>query len=134
MLTTRSLKSLFSVVLAASSLTSALPTSVNASKDLEKRSVTPLSASQAETYIPYAYLASSAYCAPSTTLPWTCTSELQCVDIITYLIRPPLDCKKVPDFIPTTSGGDGDYIVYWYVGWYPTLSSVVVAYEVCRPM
>jgi hypothetical protein len=75
MFKTRSLKPLLAAVLAALSLTSALPTSADATKDLEKRTVTPLSASQVASYTIYTYLASAAHCEPSTTLSWTCTSE-----------------------------------------------------------
>ncbi|KAG8746071.1 hypothetical protein FRC10_006174 [Ceratobasidium sp. 414] len=76
--------------------------------------VTPITAATIASFAPYANFVAAAYC--SGTADWSCTA-----------------CKKVPGFIPYATGGDGDSIPMWYVGWWPAGSSVVVVHEGTDP-
>lgn len=83
---------------------------------LEERadSVTPISAATISTYAPYANFVAAAYC--SGTADWSCKA-----------------CKKIPGFVPYATGGNGNDVPLWYVGWWPTGSSVVVVHEGTDP-
>jgi len=74
---------------------------------------TPLSQDQIDAYTPYTYLAGAAYCEPTLTLNWTCG----------------VDCDKVPGFVPFASGGTGNSVQYWYVGYWPEQNTTVVAHQ-----
>jgi len=78
-----------------------------------RQAITALSTSTIDSFTPFTFLASAAYCQPSTTLTWTCGTN----------------CEGVPGFLPTASGGDGDDVQFWYVGFDPTLNSVIVAHQ-----
>jgi hypothetical protein len=75
--------------------------------------VTALSASQINAFTPYSFFASTAYCDPSTTINWSCGAN----------------CNGNPGFLPTASGGDGGSVQFWYVGFDPSLNTVVVAHQ-----
>ncbi|KAG5653992.1 hypothetical protein H0H81_008574 [Sphagnurus paluster] len=102
---------LFSVLLAGSSAVQASPSL------LTRQSISFLSASQIAAYRPYTYYASAAYCKPTNTLAWNCGAQ----------------CQRNPSFQPVASGGDGAATRYWYVGYDPTLNSVIVAFEGADP-
>ncbi|KAJ4474906.1 lipase class 3 family protein [Lentinula aciculospora] len=72
-----------------------------------RQAITALTTAQITAYKPYTYYASAAYCSPSTTLAWSCGAN----------------CKANPSFVPVASGGDGDGIQFWFVGYDPTLKS-----------
>ncbi|RXW16228.1 hypothetical protein EST38_g9634 [Candolleomyces aberdarensis] len=38
--------------------------------------------------------------------------------------------RPYTDFIPIASGGDGTFVQYWYVGYDPTLDTIIVGYQV----
>ncbi|KAG8689750.1 hypothetical protein FRC09_012272 [Ceratobasidium sp. 395] len=76
--------------------------------------VTPINAAAISSYSPYANFVAAAYC--SGTANWSCTA-----------------CKKVPGFVPYATGGDGNAVPLWYVGWWPAGSSVVVVHEGTDP-
>ncbi|KZS99722.1 alpha/beta-hydrolase [Laetiporus sulphureus 93-53] len=40
---------------------------------------------------------------------------------------------RTPTFKPVTSGGDGDSVQYWYVGYDPTLDTVIVSHQGTDP-
>ncbi|CAE6496700.1 unnamed protein product [Rhizoctonia solani] len=85
--------------------------------DIEQRAdsaVTPIGAATIASYSPYVNFAAATYC--SGTATWSCTA-----------------CKRVPGFVPYATGGDGNGVQYWYVGWWPSGSSVVVAHEGTDP-
>ncbi|KAM6497353.1 lipase class 3 family protein [Amanita muscaria] len=69
--------------------------------------------SQIDFYTPYTHFASTAYCQPGMTISWTCGAN----------------CQANPDFIPVASGGDGASVQFWYVGYSPSLSTVIVAHQ-----
>ncbi|KAB5587881.1 Lipase [Ceratobasidium theobromae] len=76
--------------------------------------VSVMSAATIATYTPYTRFASAAYCSTAST--WTCAQ-----------------CKNLPGFVPYATGGDGDEIPKWYVGWWPTESFVVVGHQGTNP-
>ncbi|KAJ1306381.1 hypothetical protein OPQ81_007386 [Rhizoctonia solani] len=102
----------FAFAIVFSIRTLAAPTPV----DIEQRdsSVTPINAATIASYAPYANFAAATYC--SGTADWSCTA-----------------CKRVPGFVPYATGGNGNDVQYWYVGWWPAGSSVVVAHEGTDP-
>ncbi|KAF8677549.1 Alpha beta-hydrolase [Rhizoctonia solani] len=85
-------------------VTYAAPTNV------PRAGVTALAASQVAAYKPYTLLTRAGYCPASKTATWSCGS-----------------------FVPYASGGDGVVTPYWYVGYYPAISSVVVANQGTDP-
>ncbi|PPQ85402.1 hypothetical protein CVT25_006398 [Psilocybe cyanescens] len=80
---------------------------------LESRATSTLSAATIASYKPYTYYASAAYCNPAATLAWNCGTN----------------CAKNANFKPIASGGNGGLIQYWYVGYDPTLKTIIVAYQ-----
>ncbi|KAG7094313.1 hypothetical protein E1B28_007915 [Marasmius oreades] len=92
----------------------ALIAAVVASPTPEKRqSITILSSSQVASFKPYTFYASAAYCNPANTLAWNCGAN----------------CQANPTFKPVASGGDGDSVQFWYVGYDPTLATVIVGHQ-----
>ncbi|KAI0258641.1 Alpha/Beta hydrolase protein [Gloeopeniophorella convolvens] len=80
---------------------------------IKRQSVTALSQSQISAFKPFTQFTGAVYCQPSTTLSWTCGTN----------------CDANPDFIPTASGGDGNGVQYWYVGFSPSQDTVIVAHQ-----
>lgn len=78
-----------------------------------RQTITGLTTSQIDSYTPYTYYASTGYCTAAQTLAWDCGA----------------DCEANPDFIPVASGGNGGSVQYWYVGYDPSLSTVIVAHQ-----
>ncbi|KAK0202422.1 alpha/beta-hydrolase [Desarmillaria ectypa] len=80
---------------------------------LERRqSVSALTSAQVSAFKPYSFYASAGYCQPSTTLTWTC-----------------VPCKANPSFKPLASGGDGTDVQFWYVGYDPSLNTIIVGHQ-----
>jgi len=79
----------------------------------EQSSITPLNSAQIKSFKPYTFFASAAYCHPSKTLNWTCGAH----------------CTANWDFIPVNAGGDGGTVQFWYVGYSPSLATVIVAHQ-----
>ncbi|KAI0353775.1 lipase [Trametes cingulata] len=75
--------------------------------------VTVLPSDQVSAFKPYSHYASAAFCPPASTLSWDCG----------------VNCDSNPSFIPVASGGDGAVTQYWYVGFDPILSEVIVAHQ-----
>ncbi|KAG7094333.1 hypothetical protein E1B28_007932 [Marasmius oreades] len=87
---------------------------VLASPTSEKRqSITTLSNAQIATFKPFSFYAAAAYCKPPTTLAWNCGAN----------------CEANPTFKPVASGGNGDSVQFWYVGYDPTLKTVIVGHQ-----
>jgi len=78
-----------------------------------RQSITALSTSQISSFTPFTFYASAAYCQPANTLAWNCGAN----------------CQANPSFHPIASGGDGDETQFWYVGFDPTIGSVIVAHQ-----
>ncbi|EIN06272.1 lipase [Punctularia strigosozonata HHB-11173 SS5] len=78
-----------------------------------RQSITTLSTSQIEAFKPFTFLASAGYCSPATTLAWDCGTN----------------CDNVPGFEPVASGGDGDSVQFWFVGFLPASKTVVVSHQ-----
>ncbi|CUA70670.1 hypothetical protein RSOLAG22IIIB_04266 [Rhizoctonia solani] len=81
---------------------------------LKAQSVTPISAAEVSSYIPYEYFSAAAYCPPDTQAKWNCKF---------------CQAQPVKDFVVYASGGDGNLVQYWYVGWWPSGNSVVVGHQ-----
>ncbi|EUC59126.1 lipase [Rhizoctonia solani AG-3 Rhs1AP] len=96
-------------VLLFTGVAAAVPTLVD-----RDTAISAMSAAAVSTYAPYASFASAAYCGTVST--WTCAQ-----------------CKNLPGFVPYTAGGDGDAVPKWYVGWWPTQSTVVVGHQGTNP-
>ncbi|KAN0088316.1 hypothetical protein V8E55_005373 [Tylopilus felleus] len=80
---------------------------------VSSQTITALATSQIDAFSPYTYFAKAAYCTPSTTISWSCG----------------VSCDNNPGFEPVASGGNGDSIQYWYVGYDPSLNTVIVAHQ-----
>ncbi|KAJ7173675.1 Alpha/Beta hydrolase protein [Mycena filopes] len=78
--------------------------------------VTAVPNAQVATYRPYTFFASAGYCPGNSTLAWSCGAN----------------CLAHPDFKPIASGGDGEFIQYWFVGYSPSLKRVIVSHEGTR--
>ncbi|KII86164.1 hypothetical protein PLICRDRAFT_114670 [Plicaturopsis crispa FD-325 SS-3] len=76
-------------------------------------SISALSPAQIDTFTPYTWFTSTASCVPSATLTWSCGAN----------------CDANPGFKPIASGGDGAFVQYWYVGYDPSLATVIVAHQ-----
>ncbi|PPQ83026.1 hypothetical protein CVT24_011178 [Panaeolus cyanescens] len=88
--------------------------SVTAFPLLEKRqSITTLTTAQVNSYNPFAYYVSAAYCEPAKVKTWTCGTN----------------CDKNPGFKVIANGGDGGQTQYWFVGYDPTLKSIIVGHQ-----
>ncbi|KAN0088313.1 Alpha/Beta hydrolase fold [Tylopilus felleus] len=93
-------------------------TAVQATPALTARqSITVLTTTQIDYFTPYTWYASTGYCTPAQTIAWDCGTN----------------CEANPDFKPVASGGDGDSVQYWYVGYDPNLDTVVVAHQGTNP-
>ncbi|OJA11523.1 hypothetical protein AZE42_09435 [Rhizopogon vesiculosus] len=87
---------------------------VNASPSLiARQSITALTTSQIDAFTPYTYYASAGYCTSTQTLAWDCGSS----------------CDANPDFKPVASGGNGNSVQYWFVGYDPNLKTVIVSHQ-----
>jgi hypothetical protein len=78
-----------------------------------RQSITTLTTAQIAVFTPFTNYASAGYCSPSTTLTWSCGPN----------------CEANPNFIPVASGGDGDAVQFWFVGYDPTLETVIVSHQ-----
>ncbi|EUC59097.1 lipase [Rhizoctonia solani AG-3 Rhs1AP] len=81
---------------------------------LKVQSTTPIGTAEVSSYIPYEYFSAAAYCPPDMQAKWNCKF---------------CQGQPVKDFIVYASGGDGDLVQYWYVGWWPSGNSVVVGHQ-----
>ncbi|KAF5379409.1 hypothetical protein D9615_006490 [Tricholomella constricta] len=78
-----------------------------------RQSISTLTAAQVAAFKPYTHYASTAACKPANTLAWNCGAN----------------CNANPTFRPVASGGDGAITQFWYVGYDPTLRTVIVGYQ-----
>ncbi|KAL6302901.1 lipase [Sparassis latifolia] len=104
---------LSTALLAAVTAVQAVP----ASSLKARQSITTLSPSQIDSYTPFTRYASAGYCTAAQTLAWDCGTN----------------CEANPSFEPVASGGTGDSIQYWFVGYDPTLETVVVSHQGTDP-
>ncbi|KZT12053.1 alpha/beta-hydrolase [Laetiporus sulphureus 93-53] len=84
---------------------------------LDPSALVTLSTSEISEFEPYLEMARAAYCAPSLTADWECGEA----------------CDAVSDFTTYLSGGDGDSIQYYYVGYWASENAVVVAHQGTDP-
>ncbi|KAL4069869.1 Alpha/Beta hydrolase protein [Scleroderma yunnanense] len=93
----------------------ALPNPGLQDRDIGK--VTTMSSSQLTALAPYTEFARAAYCSPSIVQGWNCGEA----------------CSAVPGFQVTLTGGDGNAVQYYYVGYWPSQNTVVVAHQGTDP-
>ncbi|KAH9479043.1 Lipase [Psilocybe cubensis] len=79
----------------------------------QNAAITPLTKAQIAEFKPFTYFAAAGYCTPAQTAKWNCGAT----------------CKANKDFIPIASDGDGSTVQYWYVGYSPSLESVIVGHQ-----
>ncbi|QRV84521.1 Lipase (class 3) [Ceratobasidium sp. AG-Ba] len=84
---------------------------------LRRAGVTTLATTEISSYKPYALLARAGYCPASKTSTWSCGAP----------------CADIPGFVPYASGGDGVVTPFWYVGYHPSLKSVVISNQGTDP-
>lgn len=72
-----------------------------------------MSAAQLAALAPYTQFARAAYCSPNIVQGWKCGEA----------------CAAVPDFQVTLTGGDGNAVQYYYVGYWPSQDTIVVAHQ-----
>ncbi|KAI4523403.1 alpha/beta-hydrolase [Schizophyllum commune Loenen D] len=83
---------------------------------LVDRAVTTLSAGAIASFAPYTEFAAAAYC-PNGIANWECGDA----------------CSATDDFQLSAHGGDGGDVQYYYVGWSPSLSTIIVAHQGTDP-
>ncbi|KAF7309487.1 Lipase [Mycena indigotica] len=99
------------IVLGLASLALAAPSLV------ARQAITSLTTAQVSAFKPFSFYASAAYCSPASTLAWNCGSN----------------CAANAGFKPVASGGNGNSVQFWYVGYDPTLATVIVGHQGTDP-
>ncbi|KAF9012416.1 Alpha/Beta hydrolase protein [Cyathus striatus] len=84
---------------------------------VSKRSVSTLSASALSSLAPFTQFARAAYCPTSGLKDWSCGQA----------------CNALAGFQPTLVGGDGNGVQIFFVGYWPTQNTIVVAHEGTDP-
>ncbi|KAG1738950.1 Alpha/Beta hydrolase protein [Suillus lakei] len=82
-----------------------------------RQSITALTTSQIDQFTTYTHYASAGYCTNTQTLAWDCGTN----------------CDANPGFKPVASGGNGDSVQYWFVGYDPNLDTVIVSHQGTNP-
>ncbi|KAH9922812.1 alpha beta-hydrolase [Epithele typhae] len=99
------------LALAAASTTMALP------RPRTKRATTAVSASDLAGFAPFTQFARAAYCDSDKIEGWKCGEA----------------CDAIPGFEPTLTGGDGNAVQLFFVGYWPDQNSVVISHEGTDP-
>ncbi|KIJ65391.1 hypothetical protein HYDPIDRAFT_88515, partial [Hydnomerulius pinastri MD-312] len=73
---------------------------------------TSLTQAQINSYTPYTFYACAGYCPPDRTLVWGCG-----------------EVCNANSFQPVASGGSAKDFQYWFVGYDPTLETIIVAHD-----
>ncbi|KAG8883892.1 hypothetical protein FRB97_005730 [Tulasnella sp. 331] len=82
----------------------------------KRAAVTPVSAAVISSYTPYEWFAAATYCTNGGA--WAACGST---------------CAANSDFVQYAAGGDGDSVPHWYVGWSPSLGSIIVAHQGTDP-
>ncbi|KAH9950599.1 Alpha/Beta hydrolase protein [Amylocystis lapponica] len=93
------------------------PTPLSPLTSGHKRDLTQLSASELSGFAPYTQFARAAYCPTDKITGWSCGDA----------------CNALPGFQPTLTGGDGNDVQLFFVGYWPDNNTVVVAHEGTDP-
>lgn len=80
--------------------------------------VTALSATDISDLVPLTQLARAAYCDPKSVQDWTCGAA----------------CEAVPGFQTTLTGGDGNAVQFFFVGYWADANTVVVSHQGTDPL
>jgi hypothetical protein len=106
-----------SLLSAATSAWAAVVPSPRPNVQLEERDTTPVNSADLSGFAPYTQFARAAYCDPSIVQGWGCGEA----------------CDAVQGFEVTLTGGDGNGVQYYFVGYWPEKNSVVVAHQGTDP-
>jgi len=82
-------------------------------RQINESDIFPLANAQIDAYTSYTYYASATYCQPDAIATWSCGPN----------------CDANPGFEVTAAGGNSATVQFWYVGYDPTLDTVIVAHE-----
>ncbi|EIW75196.1 hypothetical protein CONPUDRAFT_132138 [Coniophora puteana RWD-64-598 SS2] len=99
------------LTLALAGLAAATPTPIR------RQSITTLGQSDINGFTPYTWYASAGYCPANETINWSCGTN----------------CDSNSGFKPIASGGDGDSVQFWYVGFDPSMNEIIVAHQGTDP-
>ncbi|KAH9887337.1 alpha/beta-hydrolase [Cubamyces lactineus] len=91
--------------------------SAAASPTHHARDVTPLSSTDLAGLAPYTQFARAAYCDPSKIVNWSCGEA----------------CSANSGFQTALTGGDGNAVQYYFVGYWPSQNAVVIAHQGTDP-
>ena len=105
------------IALAIAGLAAALPRPQSDDAPTAPVPLIALSAQQVNYFTPYSYYASAGYCSPNTTSTWSCGAS----------------CDANPNFVPVGTGGDGNGVQYWFVGFDSILDTVIVSHQGTKP-
>ncbi|KAG8935712.1 hypothetical protein FRC02_006760 [Tulasnella sp. 418] len=97
-----------------------LSTIADRPKGTEKRDVYPvsqISSSEISSYTSYTNLARAAYCASNIVATWACGAA----------------CRALPGMVIYLTGGNGQDVPNYYVGYLPSIASAVVVHEGTSP-
>lgn len=86
--------------------------------NVQRSDLIQLSSSRFSEFVPFIEFARAAYCPPTKIEGWQCGNA----------------CQALPGFEPTLTGGDGDGTQFFFVGFWPAQSSVVVAHQGTNPL
>ncbi|KAG8682652.1 hypothetical protein FRC08_014821 [Ceratobasidium sp. 394] len=112
-----------------------LATGVLSAPSVERRilsgPVTALSTAQVNSYIPYCWFAAATYCPRPSQVSWSCSEWFGFAREPSAERDVEESCQADPvkDFVVYNSGGDGGKVQFWYVGWWPSGQSVVIAHQ-----
>ncbi|KAK7690030.1 hypothetical protein QCA50_006674 [Cerrena zonata] len=93
------------------------PIPVPVEVEVRADTVTTLTSTQLASYAPYTQFARAAYCPSSKISNWGCGEA----------------CKAIPGFQPTLTGGDGNDVQLYFVGYWPSQNSVVISHQGTDP-
>ncbi|KAF9644679.1 alpha/beta-hydrolase [Thelephora ganbajun] len=90
---------------------------VEVERGLVPRAVVALSSAEISSYTPFTQFARAAYCDPTKVRTWTCGGA----------------CSANSGFQPTLTGGNGADIPYFFVGYWPAQTAVIVSHQGTDP-
>ncbi|CAK5266337.1 unnamed protein product [Mycena citricolor] len=107
------------LAMAAGSVVGAPMARAGNGRRLAPTTLTSLTANDLQALTPFVHFAGATYCGPADKLmSWTCGAP----------------CAALPGFKPSLAGGMGNAVQFFFVGYYPTSKSIIVAHEGTDPL
>ncbi|KLO06115.1 alpha/beta-hydrolase [Schizopora paradoxa] len=94
-----------------------LTTAIPSPELVDRASITTLSSDTVDSYKPYAFYSSTAYCSPESIMNWDCGEN----------------CNANPHFRPNKTGGDGIRAPFWYMGYDSILNTIIISHHGAAP-